>query len=379
MKHILLAVIGLSPQIITETLYALHQREQKVDAIHVITTTEGKKRIHAELLGNGDGMFHRYIKDYAVAPPIDFAPPNIHTLTDPAGNEIADIITSEHNNDLLNKCLELAFRFTGNPETAIYFSIAGGRKTMSACLTLAAQLYGRPRDRLYHVLVSPEFESSPNFYYPPPDSTMVQLRNHRGEPYYKETRYADINLVEMPILSLRQMLPPDYLEKPEAPGDLILSAFSRQTQPDLIIDFAQRKIAYGRLELDLMPAHFALYAFFAGLKINCPDNKNTCDDCRNCFLETRDILTHQPPITAIYHQACPGASHREMSTTGITCLTTENFNAYKSKINRQIREKFGPHTAALLEITAIGRKPDKRHGLPIDRTRIATKEAKEII
>ena len=28
-------------------------------------------------------------------------------------------------------------------------------------------LYGRPQDRIYHVLVSPEFESSGVFFYPP--------------------------------------------------------------------------------------------------------------------------------------------------------------------------------------------------------------------
>ena len=33
MKTILLAVTGLSPQVITETLYALHQQNRKVDAI----------------------------------------------------------------------------------------------------------------------------------------------------------------------------------------------------------------------------------------------------------------------------------------------------------------------------------------------------------
>ncbi len=39
MKNTLLAVTGLSPQVITETLYALHQNNRKVDGIHVITTS----------------------------------------------------------------------------------------------------------------------------------------------------------------------------------------------------------------------------------------------------------------------------------------------------------------------------------------------------
>lgn len=34
MKNVLLAVSGLSPQVVTETLYAIHQRQKRVDAIH---------------------------------------------------------------------------------------------------------------------------------------------------------------------------------------------------------------------------------------------------------------------------------------------------------------------------------------------------------
>ncbi len=379
MQHILLAVIGLSPQIITETLYALHQREQPVDAVHVITTGAGKKQIDAELLGNGNGMFYRYLTDYALNPgTIDFRPANIHIISDESGAAIADLRTTEDNNRFLHQCLEQAFYFTSRPDTAVYFSIAGGRKTMSACLTLAAQLYGRPQDRLYHVLVSPEFESSPDFYYPPPESAMIQLRDAQGQPYYKETRYAEINLVEMPLLSLRKLLPPEYLQKPEAPGDLILSAFAPHTPPDLILDFSQRKIIYRHLELDLMPAHFALYAFFAILKISCPEDRPECGDCRKCFRETADVMENHNQITALYQKIRPGFQPEEMSTSGIANLTPENFNSYKSKINKQIRDKFGPHTAAALEIRATGRKPDKRYGLTIDKQRIIIQNADDM-
>ena len=53
MKNILLAVCGLSPQVITETLFALHQTGRTVDAIHIITTQLGKERILDTLLEPG--------------------------------------------------------------------------------------------------------------------------------------------------------------------------------------------------------------------------------------------------------------------------------------------------------------------------------------
>ncbi len=43
MPKILLAVSGMSPQIITETLYALHQEQAWLpDEVHLITTLQGK-------------------------------------------------------------------------------------------------------------------------------------------------------------------------------------------------------------------------------------------------------------------------------------------------------------------------------------------------
>jgi len=159
MKHILLAVTGLSPQVITETLFALHQNGQRVDAIHVITTRDGKEMIYAHLLSGKSGHYCRYLEEYGVEhSSIDFGPQNIHAVSDEHGVEIPDITTEYDNERLLKKCLELTFRFTAQKDTAVFFSVAGGRKTMSSCLTLAAQMYGRPQDRIYHVLVSPEFE-----------------------------------------------------------------------------------------------------------------------------------------------------------------------------------------------------------------------------
>jgi len=159
-KNILLAVTGLSPQVITETLYGLHQNARKVDAIHVITTRQGKEKIYAELLAGGNGHYFRYLDEYGIKRAgIDFGHRNVHVISDENGNELSDIVSEEGNEHLLNQCLDLTFRFTRDRNTSVFFSVAGGRKTMSSCLTVAAQMYGRPQDRLYHVLVSPEFEA----------------------------------------------------------------------------------------------------------------------------------------------------------------------------------------------------------------------------
>nr|MBL0731841.1 TIGR02584 family CRISPR-associated protein [Desulfobacterales bacterium] len=171
MKNILLAVTGLSPQVITETLYALHQSNRNVDAIHIITTRDGKEKIYTGLFAGKKGHYYKYLQEYNIpSDSINFSHENIHVVMDEYGVEATDITNEAQNEQLLKKCMELAFLFTKDSGTAVLFSIAGGRKTMSSCLTIAAQMYGRPQDRLYHVLVSPEFESNRNFYYPPKES-----------------------------------------------------------------------------------------------------------------------------------------------------------------------------------------------------------------
>lgn len=57
MKTVLLSVIGLNPQVLTETLYAINTQGSKVDEIHIITTRSGKERVYATLLSPKDGMF----------------------------------------------------------------------------------------------------------------------------------------------------------------------------------------------------------------------------------------------------------------------------------------------------------------------------------
>jgi len=102
MKNILLAVVGLSPQVITETLYALHQSGREVNAIHVITTRQGKEKINAHLLSPRDGRYYQYLREYGIdRRSIDFGFDNVHTVKDHHGIEIDDITGEEENEWLL--------------------------------------------------------------------------------------------------------------------------------------------------------------------------------------------------------------------------------------------------------------------------------------
>lgn len=370
MKNILLAVVGLSPQVITETLFALHQQKRKVDAIHVITTRQGKEKINAHLLPPSDGRYYQYLKEYDIDPEsINFGFDNVHTIKDGNGMEIDDISDEEENECLLRKCLELTFRFTKDSSTTIFFSVAGGRKTMTSYLTLAAQLYGRPQDRVYHVLVSPEFESNRGFYYPPKKSVPIELRDKNGEHYIKETRYAKINLVPVPFISIRDQLSDDMLDEPKDPATLMLSLVKEQPY-HLTIDLPAGKVAFKNLEFDMMPARLALYALFVLQKKDCKKDLNTCRYCTECYIDINQLYDRQSRITELYKKISGSREIAEMSDSGILNLNTENFNSYKAKIRKDIETGFGLHALSDLAIESIGKRPDTRYGLKIDRNRI---------
>ncbi len=365
MRNILLAVVGLSPQVVTETLYALHQERRRVHAIHLVTTREGADRVHATLLGGEHGQFRRYLQEYGIDPrEIEFNDSTVHMVRGGFGNPVSDILDESDNEQLMELCLRLTFEFTSDPDTAVFFSVAGGRKTMSSCLALAAQLYGRPQDRMYHVLVPPEFESCRDFFYPPRKPRLLNLRGRDGEPFFKDTSYARINLVPLPFVSIRRWLAADYLTRPHDPATLMASLV-RGKERILEVDIQECKLRYAGLEVDLTPVQMTLFAFFAVQKKRC-SLEHDCRNCTDCYLSMEDIHATQDRISELYSQIRGSRPIEEMSDTGITSLSQENFLSYKSKIRQRLRKGFGNHLAEQLGIASTESRP-ARHGLVVDR------------
>ncbi|MCK9263939.1 MAG: CRISPR-associated ring nuclease Csm6 [Deltaproteobacteria bacterium] len=369
MKTILLAVIGLNPQVLTETLYALHKEGRHVDEIHVITTRAGKEQIYATLLSPHDGMFQKYLDDYRIAPgAIAFAFDHVHVVRDAKGIELDDIRDEDDNALLMKTCAELTYRFTNDSNQAVFFSIAGGRKTMSACLMAAAQFYGRVQDRIYHVLVTPEFESNRNFFYPPPASGPIELHDRDGRPYVRETRYAEVQLVLIPFVSLRDRLSEDMLREPKDPATLMLSLI-REKPALLEVDLHAGCLRYKGRELDVHPSHLAVYAFFARGKRSCTLDTG-CRSCSKCYLSITGILDRTGQIMNIYRTIAGTRELAAMSDTGIMNLNAENFHSYKSKLKHDIIAVFGLSSSHELVIESKGKKPDTCFGIRIPRERI---------
>jgi len=213
-KNILLCVAGATPQIITETLYALTiqrgERAERVDEIRVITTLDGhdkimtgciKKRgsVEESLLDPAKGQFFNFLRDYPQVGEIKFDKTKIALLDTPDGRTLEDIRTSEENALAGDKICEIVRELCNDDNVQIHASAAGGRKTMGIYLTAAMQLFGRPNDMLSHVLVNEDFEGHTQFFYPPPTPKILETRDGRKV----STDKAKIYLAEVPFIRLR--------------------------------------------------------------------------------------------------------------------------------------------------------------------------------
>ena len=98
-RRLLVAVTGLSPQIVTETLYALVVNQETPfvpTEIHLITTGEGAERARHLLLHPDSGWFHRLRVDCGLST-IAFDSEHIHVLRDAGGRPLNDIRAPDDN------------------------------------------------------------------------------------------------------------------------------------------------------------------------------------------------------------------------------------------------------------------------------------------
>ena len=151
-KQILLALCGLTPQIITETLYCLFRKENiDIKEIWLVTTTSGKEAAERHLLNPKNGKYYQFCKEYDIDyRDIDFSCDHILSA-----DKEYDISTREANEAFANLLTEKVWDLTKDPDNILHCSIAGGRKTMSAYLAMIMQFFARENDKLYHVLLNP--------------------------------------------------------------------------------------------------------------------------------------------------------------------------------------------------------------------------------
>lgn len=234
-RTILLAVSGMSPAILTETVWALAKEKPPVipDDVVVITTTKGASDISAQLLAERSewggvspwSALRRAILGAKAEsdPRLQFSAPRVIELPDAKRgikHPADDLRTPADNAAAADFLLEEVRRLTENPDTHVVASIAGGRKTMGALLYAAMSLLGRETDRLTHVLVSDPYEQCRDFFFP--GQLVKEIATRDGRKLCAAD--ARIDLADIPFVPLRNLFERDLSRRPGSFAALVAEA-----------------------------------------------------------------------------------------------------------------------------------------------------------
>ena len=257
-KIILVAGMGMTPAVLTETVWALaHQTAAVVpDEIVVITTSTGKRNLQDNVMKSD--VWAQMCEDLRkekidVAGKLILGTTSFQVIPDAQGDEIDDLRTGEDNLRAADTMLKTLRQYTDSSDTIVLASIAGGRKTMSALLLSCMSLVGRPEDKVYHVLTAPEFDGpmEPPFFYP---EKGVTYKNGKG----KSCKGSDdvIELFEVPFVRMGGLYKEKYKKNMPSYRGLV-NQIQSSLVPDVEIDVWNGGVKVGDRSVRLGAAEFA--------------------------------------------------------------------------------------------------------------------------
>lgn len=387
-REIIIFVLGTTPQIVTETLYALTQETRPAvipDEIHLITTLSGKEKAVQELLRRG--RLEAFAKEYRL-PPLPLSDASIHVVRGEDGLALEDIQDGFQNEILANFIADFVRKKTDDMGTRLHCSLAGGRKTMSFYLGSALQLFGRPWDKLYHVLVSPEFESHPDFYYKPRRNRNLAARGTDLEKSKRlQTKDARIFLAELPFLRLREKISlegrdfRELLREGQKAIDIAL------IQPTLRLNLKERTLSLGAATIDLVPIQTVIYAHFLRQKLEACSFRDRpyCLDCAECFLAVSELSKRKAfeamlaDYRKIYGEFSGRVEELQRHWEGKGGMEADTLRQNISKINKFLKEEIqDERMLPYCLISAIGKHGTKRYGVRAEKSKIVIEEEQKL-
>ncbi|MCB1660265.1 MAG: TIGR02584 family CRISPR-associated protein [Pseudomonadales bacterium] len=343
MKKILLLVTGMSPQIVTETLYGLAVNPSQgkswiPDEIHVVSTTGGLTQIRASLFK--DGHFARLLAEYQL-PLISFNEQCLHTIDNENGIALADLKTPSDNEYAANAICEKIRFFTKEADTELHVSIAGGRKTMGFYAGYALSLYGRVQDRMSHVLVSSEFESSREFFYPAPtpQTTFISQSNkHERLDAYD----AQVWLAQIPFVRLRHHLPEKTLLHKMTFSEVVQRIALATGDIRLLIDTPNHTVVVNGITCKLALRELAFYTWFAKRaqqnmsRVLMPVEDEFVVDYANDFLAHYQIIKGSMGDTDNVMNTLRKGMDKSFFEQRLTAIRKEFKKAYGSEVTKRL-------------------------------------------
>jgi len=373
LRNVLVAVSGQTPAIITETLWALERRfATRVDEIRVITTSQGRDTISSRLFGL-DGEFSRFCIDYEIpSGRIAFSQKSIYVLKDTGGQDLEDIRTGEDNVNAANQVFNFISEWCKRQDECLLCSVAGGRKTLGIYLAMSLMMCGRSQDKLYHVLVSPAFETGvPDFFYPPPQERFYSRMKKTDSGFVSDSissEEAEVELAEIPFLRLRELtgqaIPFDKGYTAAVAETQLLMNYL-QSPPMLTLELETRTVKIGHFEFRLSRQLAAVYGLFL-LEFNGLGAEGAIES----LFDKRSLLSDLERQIDRFRMA-------EMETYAWEKMRDvdefqDQIRPCISKVNKTIRQKLGSSLLASHYAISIGGK----YGVKIQHFKVLGRKGK---
>ena len=294
---ILIACVGTSPAVLIETIWALaHQKTPIVpDEIVVLVTMSGKEKLCREVLAGEKSVWNEMLsalrkEKIAIDGKLVFADSSIHVIPDEHGNGVWNLRSGDDNLRAADFMLRQIRQYTEASDTVVLASIAGGRKTMSALLFSCMSLLGREDDKVFHVLLPPEFEGGvePPMYYP--KKCVVYTNRITGKKYKGDKFHSE--LFEVPFVRMRGWYQEKFKSSPPTYRTLISKvqtvAPPAVVYPEIEIDAWNGGVIVNGVVLTMSKPCFALLVMLASgcdvkslherlLKLHALNGASKCD------------------------------------------------------------------------------------------------------
>lgn len=375
-KEVFILVAGAAPQIITEFIFALSQKKPPIlpDEIYIITTSQGKRAIQETLIKKN--ILNSLAAEYDLFP-FSLGEDNFIVPRDEKGKEIEDIITKEDNEAIGDLITSFIREKTKENNSRLHCSLTGGRKTMSFYLGAALQLFGRPWDKLYHLLVSPEFESNPDFFYKPKKPRLIAVHDAKGGIRQLSTKEAQIHLAELPYIRLGQKLKLQSVSFKDLVAEGQQEIDRASVQPELRVNLRERTVTIGDKIIYFQPMLLFIYVAMLNQKIKgCRHPERPyCYECRDCFEELPIIFSPEnlqsllPFYGALYGET--PYKTQEFLRRWQRGLPSENVRQYFSKIKKQLRRELtDDFLVSLYAVFPIKIYAASRYGVRSEKSKI---------
>ena len=393
-RRVLLCGAGLSPPVVTETLYALTvQRQSRLrehlqqvhdksretawlrglgDAlppaearedlaegepsrpfvpteIHVITTLKGANAVVDSLLDPVNGWFYRFMRDYPQPQAIAFDRGHVHVIAH-NGREVSDIETPEDSLAAGMTIVSMVQQFTDDPDCAVHASIAGGRRQMSYLLGMTLSLLGRQQDRLSHVLVNEAYETR-GFFYPTPYEHIVEHPRHGT----RDAREARLVLADMPLLRVFDGLGQTLSSKRHNFVEVVAIGQRAIQRPQIQVLTTRQVVKIGHIECHLAPREFFFYTVLALRRAD------------SVVEEGIDVAKAGAVVVDAHRIVGFDGLHFARAASRLADLEfvpgIRGLGPFVSKLNSRLRDTFGKQLAERALVVGPGGSKDGHYGL----------------